>query len=89
MDSLYQYYFVDWIGMILSLLSVYMLGNKQRSGFLLFAFSNLIFIFLGLTWMESIGMAVGNVVFMILNIRGYLSWVRNSEPETSAPVTAT
>lgn len=89
MSSLYQYYFVDWIGMALSLLSVYMLGNKQRSGFLLFAFSNLIFIFLGLTWMESIGMAVGNVVFMILNIRGYFSWVRNSESQTTAPTTAT
>ena len=88
MSSLYQYYFVDWIGMILSLVSVYMLGNKQRLGFLLFAFSNLIFIFLGLTWMESIGMAVGNVVFMILNIRGYVSWVANSESETTAPATA-
>ncbi len=89
MSSLYQYYFVDWIGMALSLLSVYMLGNKQRSGFLLFAFSNLIFIFLGLTWMESIGMAVGNVVFMILNIRGYVSWVRNSESQTTVLDTAT
>ena len=88
MSSLYQYYLVDWIGMILSLISVYMLGNKKRSGFLLFAFSNLIFIFLGLTWMESVGMAVGNVVFMILNIRGYVSWIRNSESESTAPGTS-
>ncbi|MCK7598807.1 nicotinamide mononucleotide transporter [Microbulbifer sp. CAU 1566] len=83
MSSLYQYYFLDWAGMILSLLSAYLLGNRQRLGFLLFAFSNLIFIFLGLTWMESVGMAVGNVAFMIINIRGYVHWTKNVEPEAS------
>ncbi|AQQ66536.1 hypothetical protein Mag101_01910 [Microbulbifer agarilyticus] len=85
MTSLFEYYLVDWLGMGLSLISVYLLGNRNKWGFLLFALSNVIFIFLGLTWMNSVGMAVGNVAFMLINIRGYLHWDKNNrEPSASS-----
>ena len=76
MGNLFEYYLVDCIGMGLSLLSAYMLGNKNRWGFILFAVSNAIWIFLGLTWMASVGLAVGNVIFMVINLRGFLNWVK-------------
>ena len=75
MNNLFEYYLVDWLGIGLSLISVYMLGNKNKWGFIVFAVSNIIWIFLGLVWMDSIGMAVGNFIFMVINIRGYLTWV--------------
>ena len=76
MDNLFQYYLIDWLGMVLCLVSVYMLGNKNRWGFIVFAISNVIWIYLGLAMMSSIGMAAGNFVFMIINIRGFVRWVK-------------
>lgn len=74
MDILMEYYLVDWVAIALSLYSMYLLGNKVKFGFLLFAFSNLMWIFLGFTWMNSVGMAIGNIVFFLINIRGYYRW---------------
>lgn len=86
MDQLLVYCGVDWIAIALSLLAVYMLGNKNQYGFLVFAFSNIMWVFLGFSWMDSVGMAVGNIIFFIVNVRGYYSWVKESkqmELETS------
>lgn len=84
MENVFEYYLVDWIGIGLSLLSVYMLGNKNKWGFIVFAISNLIWIFLGLAWMDSLGMAVGNFIFMIINIRGFIHWLEPDKPEEQA-----
>lgn len=74
MNSVFEYYLLDWFGIGLSLLSMYMLGNKNKWGFLVFAASNVVWIYLGLVPMESIGMALGNLIFLVINIRGFLSW---------------
>ena len=68
------YYGLDWLGMILSLLAVYMLGNKNKNGFISFIFANLIWVALGVFFMKSPGIAVGNFIFLIINIRGYFRW---------------
>ncbi len=73
MDALH-YYGVDWIAMFMSLASIYLLGNKNRWGFLVFAMANAIWIFLGLTWMHSLGIAIGNIIFMLINLRGFWRW---------------
>ncbi len=79
MEQFLVYYGIDWIAIALSLLAVYMLGNKNKYGFLVFAFSNVMWVFLGFSWMESIGMAIGNIVFFVVNVRGYFSWVKESK----------
>lgn len=76
MDDFLRYWGLDWLAMSLSLLSVYLLGNKNRVGFLVFAASNSTWIFLGLTWMTSLGIAVGNTIFLFMNIRGFVKWTR-------------
>ena len=76
MNDIFQYYLIDWLGISLSLLSVHMLGNKNRFGFIVFAISNLVWIFLGYCLMNSIGTAVGNLVFLVINIRAYLNWIK-------------
>ena len=79
MGEFFRYWGLDWLAMALSLFSVYLLGNKNRVGFLVFAASNSTWIFLGLTLMTSLGIAVGNTVFLFMNIRGFVNW-RRSEP---------
>jgi hypothetical protein len=68
------YYGLDWIGMLLSLLSVYWLGNKNKYGFVSFAIANIIWILLGVFFMKSPGIVFGNIAFLIINIRGYFRW---------------
>jgi hypothetical protein len=76
MGEFFRYWGLDWLAMALSLFSVYLLGNKNRVGFLVFAASNSTWIFLGLTWMTSLGIAVGNTIFLFMNIRGFVNWRR-------------
>ena len=76
MGDFLRYWGLDWLAMALSLFSVYLLGNKNRIGFLVFAAANSTWIFLGLTWMASLGIAVGNTIFLFMNIRGFVNWTR-------------
>jgi hypothetical protein len=76
MDALTAYYGLDWLGMVLSLLAVYQLGNKKRIGFITFILGNAVWVFLGLSLMNSLGVAVGNAIFLVMNARGYLKWTR-------------
>jgi hypothetical protein len=39
-----------------------------------FAISNVVWIFLGFVLMNSLGTAIGNAVFLVINIRGYINW---------------
>jgi hypothetical protein len=80
MGEFFRYWGLDWLAMTLSLISVYLLGNKNRVGFLVFAASNSTWIFLGLTWMTSLGIAVGNTIFLFMNIRGFVNWRRKDPP---------
>ena len=74
MDSFLTYYGLDWLGMALSLLAVWMLGNKNPRGFLVFVVANTIWVALGIWFMNSLGIAVGNAVFLIMNARGFYKW---------------
>lgn len=74
MESIIAYYGLDWLGMGLSLLAVYQLGNKNKFGFINFIIANLIWVFLGIFMMDSIGLTIGNIVFLIMNARGYFNW---------------
>jgi len=78
MEDFLRYWGLDWLAMALSLFSVYLLGNKNRVGFVVFAMANTTWIFLGLTWMTSLGIAVGNTVFLFMNIRGFVNWARKA-----------
>jgi hypothetical protein len=54
-------------------LTVYLLGNRSRSGFVVFMISNVTWIAVG-TLAGSMAMTFGNVIFFALNLRGYLRW---------------
>lgn len=64
--------------MILSLLAVHLLGNKKRNGFVSFVLANATWIGLGIFLMQSYGIAVGNAVFLVMNVRGYFRWKKQT-----------
>lgn len=74
MEILFKYYGLDWLAMLMSLLAVYLLGNKNRFGFLSFVLANFTWLVLGVFWMQSYGIAIGNFVFLIMNMRGFFAW---------------
>lgn len=86
MNAFLTYYGADWAAMALSLTAVYLLGNHVRNGFLVFVAANVVWILLGLFLINSIGIALGNSAFLILNLRGYLRW---TTPTTALPRAAT
>ncbi len=81
MEIFLKYYALDWLAMALSLLAVYLLGNKNKLGFVSFSIANATWIFLGFFLMNSLGIGIGNVIFLIVNIRGFISW--NKKAHTS------
>lgn len=83
MEVFLKYYTLDWLAMGLSLLAVYLLGNKNKFGFISFILANLLWVILGFSLINSLGIAIGNLVFLIMNIRGYLSWNKTTQNEKS------
>ena len=69
-----HYYGLDWLAMALSLLALWLIGNKNRLGFAAFVLANLTWMVVGVWLMQSVGIVLGNIVFMVMNIRGYANW---------------
>jgi nicotinamide riboside transporter PnuC len=73
-----QYYGLDWLAMIMSLLSMYYIGNKKRIG-LVFG------LIAGITWVAVnilINLMPGlllNIILITLNIRAYIKWGRDKK----------
>jgi hypothetical protein len=78
MENIFSHYGIDWLAMALSLYAAYLLGNKQKLGFIIFAISNVFWVLLGLFFMSSYGMAIGNFAFLLINVRGFMHWNKAS-----------
>ena len=63
-----QYYGVDWIGMVLMLISVYLLGESKHNGFIFGAIGNGVWILFGVM-AHSLATVLLNAGLMILNAR--------------------
>jgi hypothetical protein len=77
MDVYLKYYGLDWLAMAASLLAVYLIGNKNRIGFISYILANALWIYLGVFKMQSFGISVGNVFFLMMNLRGFLKWKKD------------
>ncbi|MDH4461313.1 MAG: nicotinamide mononucleotide transporter [Flectobacillus sp.] len=77
MDIFLKYYGLDWLAMASSLLAVYLIGNKNRIGFISYILANALWIYLGVFKMQSFGISVGNVFFLMMNLRGFLKWKKD------------
>jgi len=80
---------LDWGAMIFSLLALYLIGRRNRVGFLSFIAANVCWVSIG--WLTmSLAIMVGNVIFLLLNLRGYRNWMntdsvrtKTNEPQTN------
>jgi hypothetical protein len=77
-EMILKYYCVDWLAMVLTFLSLYSLGRKKRSGFLYGLGANASWFTFGVM-AGSVANSVANVVFAILNIRGYRHWRKTAD----------
>ena len=71
--QLTQYYGTDWLAMVSTFMYLYLIGNKQRSAFIYAFFASLCWLIFG--WLnQSFASVFANIIFIILNIRGYIKW---------------
>ena len=71
----FQYYGIDWLATACGLLGVYMLGNKNRVGFVLFMIASASWVTFGVLT-QSIAVVLGSLTFLIMHLRGLLKWSR-------------
>jgi len=64
---------VDWLAMVFALLSLNLLGNKNRLGFLTNILGNICWIILNFS-LQVYPAVLLNCMALFLNFRGYLKW---------------
>jgi hypothetical protein len=74
-----HYFGVDWAAMCLTFGAIYLLGNKNRGGFVVMMLGNLLWCLIGF-WAKSYAMLIANLGFFSMNVRGLMKW---TSPETS------
>jgi hypothetical protein len=72
-DILLSYYGVDWTAMVMTFFSLYYLGEKRRAGFVFGVLASISWLTFGVL-AGSIANVIANVIFITLNIRGYINW---------------
>ena len=72
-EILLKYHGIDWIAMIMTFLALYYLGEKRRFGFIFGILASISWLTFGVL-VDSIANILANVIFIVLNLRGYLNW---------------
>ncbi|MBT5855665.1 PnuC protein [bacterium] len=73
LETITQYYATDWVAMFTSFFWLYLVGNQKRSGFLFGIAASVAWFLFGMLTHSPASM-IANIVFLVLNIRGYLKW---------------
>ena len=79
MFEIFKYYGLDWAAMVLSVIAMVLLGNKMKWGFVFFMTANITWIVLGVLLLNSWAIAIGNAIFLITNLRGFIKWNKQGE----------
>ncbi|MBN2212415.1 MAG: nicotinamide mononucleotide transporter [Sedimentisphaerales bacterium] len=73
-----SYYGVDWVAMIFTLTAIYLLGNKNKTGFISMMIGNGCWAIFGILT-HSYALIVANAIFFIMNIRGFIRWKKTTD----------
>jgi hypothetical protein len=71
-----QYYGIDWFATICGLTAVFMLGSKNKLGFLIFMLASASWVTFGLI-VGSWAIVAGSTIFFFMHLRGFLRWRRD------------
>lgn len=73
MEVIFKFYGLDWLAMTFTFFAIYTLGNKNRKGFFIMMLGNASWIIVAIR-VDSLAMVLANLIFFILNVRGFLRW---------------
>ena len=73
MEIIFKYHGIDLIAIIMTFLTLYYLGEKRRFGFVFGIVASISWLIFGIL-VDSIANIIANVIFIALNLRGYLNW---------------
>jgi len=73
-----QFYGIDWIATIAGLTGVYLIGSKNRFGFLVMMVASTSWFTVGVI-IGSLPLMLGSIVFFCLHVRGWLNWRKQTE----------
>ena len=71
-----QFYGIDWLATVCGLTGVYLIGNKNRYGFLIMMVASLSWMTVGFI-IGSLALIAGSAVFFALHVRGWMKWRRD------------
>mgnify|MGYP006112547363 FL=1 len=86
-ENALRYYGFDWAAMLMTFLSLYLLGNHNRLGFLMGIGANFFWFSYGFM-SGSLANMLCSVVVMLLQFRGWRKWARDSEETQEADSTS-
>lgn len=77
-----KYYGVDWIAMTLAFTSIYMLGKKNRNGFIVGVFACLAWGLFGYM-AQSLADMIANIIMTTIYAKGYLLWKKDDDAKNN------
>lgn len=72
-----QFFGMDWLATLCGLTGVYLIGSKNRYGFLIMMMASLSWMAVGFM-ISSIALIFGSGVFFGLHVRGWMKWRRDA-----------
>ena len=78
-----QFYGVDWIATVAGLTGVYLIGSKNKYGFLIMMMASLSWMTVGFL-IQSLALILGSAVFFSLHVRGWLRWKKEAQMEADS-----
>ncbi len=76
--QLLQYYGIDWLATILGLTGVYLLGNKNKIGFIVFMAASASWVTFG-ALIGSVPVIIGSSIFFLMHLRGFINWTKEAK----------
>ena len=73
---------MDWIAAILELTGAYVVGNKNKWGFVLFFITSICWIIYVFTTKSTYGLLIVVIPCMFMNVRNFLKWQREEKTTT-------
>ena len=73
-----QFYGIDWLATVCGLTGVYLLGNKNKNGFLVFMLASLSWIAVGV-FIGSFAIIIGSSIFFMMHLRGWFNWSKDNQ----------
>ncbi len=73
-----SFYGIDWLATVCGLTGVYLIGSKNRYGFLVMMIASLSWMTVGFL-IGSLALILGSAIFFALHGRGWLKWRRDEK----------